>query len=147
MSGETGVADAPGDGSGVKVVPIGPPPTDEPVTAPVQEAPGSKENGTDQVEEDEEEEESAPEEYVFEDHVREIVMTLIERARPHLGRAARSLPGGTLALASLIMSSWRLWASIGLLAVMVAMLLAVGFVPGLWFDRAVASFGLLPFIQ
>lgn len=144
---EAGAAGVGGDGLGVEVSPIVPAPPEAPAKAPVQVAQTEQGDLTDLVEEIEGEEASAPEEYVFEDHVREIVGTLVERARPHLRSAARSLPRGTFSLALLVWNSWRLWASIGLLVAMLAMLLAVGFVPGLWFDRAVASFGLLPFIQ
>jgi NADH:ubiquinone oxidoreductase subunit 2 (subunit N) len=104
-------------------------------------------NGTDQDNGGEALEPVATEEYVFEEHVGEIVRTLVERARPHLRQASRSLPAGTIGLLALIWNTWRLWASIALLAALVALLLAVGFVPGLWFDHAVASFGQPAFIQ
>lgn len=89
----------------------------------------------------------SPEEYVFEDHVREIVKTLVERARPYLRRASQSLPAGTRALLVVIWTSWRVWVGIGLLAALIAVLLAVGLVPGAWFDRAVATLGHPPLVQ
>lgn len=87
------------------------------------------------------------EEYVFEEHVREIVNTILERTRPYLIRAAHSLPAGTMGMTLLVWNSWRTWASISLMIFLIGVLLAIGLVPGAWFDRAVASLGQPPLVH
>jgi formate hydrogenlyase subunit 3/multisubunit Na+/H+ antiporter MnhD subunit len=101
---------------------------------------GEEVNGSDSAE-------VTTDEYVFEDHLREIVKSLIERARPHLRDAARSLPRGTMGVVILIWSTWRIWMTMALLLAIVCALLIVGLVPGALFDRAVASLGHPPLVH
>lgn len=114
------------------------------VQNPTQKSPGKNGDGTVDGSDDGGDE---LEEYVFEEHMREIMKTLVERGRPYIRRAASSLPSGTIGLLSLAWASWRVWVGIVLLVGLIGILLAFGLVPGAWFDRAVATLGQPPLVQ
>lgn len=104
-------------------------------------------DGTEKQGEKNEERSREADDYVFEDHLREIARTVMERSRPHFRRLAKSLPSGTMGLLVRVWSSWQVWTSVALLVALIGMLLIVGFLPGALFERAVASLGQPPLVQ
>jgi Proton-conducting membrane transporter len=126
--------------------PGGPPPAFEPAAAEV-ETPASPNGNGAELHPVAPEVEPAADEYVFEEHVRQIARVVITRARPYIRRMAHTLPLGTRDLLLLIWRTWPVWASIGLLLGLTALLLAFGAVPQLEFGRIQSVLGTLPFVQ
>jgi formate hydrogenlyase subunit 3/multisubunit Na+/H+ antiporter MnhD subunit len=104
-------------------------------------------NGTGDEVDAESESTGNEEEYVFEEHMREIVTSILVPLSHHLKKAARSLPSGTMAFILMAWDTWHVWMTITLLIALVCLLLFVGLVPGALFDRAVASLGHPPLVR
>jgi len=111
-------------------------PADE--IAPAQESPSEPAKPTSAASDDE---------YVFEEHMREILTDLARRLRPYVVRAAHALPAGGQKFLRLVLTTWRVWASIALVATLAALLLLVALLPGMVFQHAVALFGQPAFLK
>jgi hypothetical protein len=103
--------------------------------------------------------------YQFEAHLRELFAGLSRRGRRVLGRLLapvrsplrrliRSLPLGLVRMLRaaahsvlLIFRNWRVWASIGLILTILALVLLIGLAPGLVLQRTLASLGQSPFVR